>query len=471
MKLNGLPAALTMLAVLISPGGLLIPREAPGEDPYASPEGRLDLDRALEIALENNHLLRASRLGFEEKGYGVDRARSAMLPKLSVDIGYTRVDDGTVRRGNVFTEVGRELVREFAPDQDPNDIRPGAWPDMWSHSITFSQPLYNGGKEFANYSLSRAEERSSYGEFLDTKAATVLRVKEAFFQTLKAGELVTLAEETLASSREHLATARNMMDAGLRSRTDVLRWEVKEANDEQALLEAQNSLDISRRLLEEALGRDLPAGVDPAPIEAAPEAPAMSVEEAVSEALRRHPALTALDARVDAGEAGVSMAWSEFRPHVNLFASYAWETNSTIDLDSFSFWSAGVIFSFPLFNSFGDWAEVQRSKVQVNRLRETRKDAEDQVETAVIRAYHDVTSSLRKWHAAKKGEEHARENLKSIRSKYEVGFSSNLDLIDAQIAYTLAGTNTINALYDHYIAVARLEKATGRSAERWEGTP
>lgn len=466
MTLQRTTTLLKVLAVLSITGAPICAGEAAGEDAPSFPEGRLGLDRALEIALEHNHQLKASELDYEEKGYEINKAWSAMLPQLSVDLGYTRVDDGTVRRGNVFTEVGRELVREFAPEQDPNDIRPGAWPNMWSHSINFSQPVYNGGMEFANYSSARARERSSYSELLDARAATVLRVKEAFFRTLKAGELVALAEETVESSREHLETARNMMDVGLRSRTDVLRWEVQEANDEQALLEAQSALDISRRTLEEALGIDLPPGVEPAPLETAPEAPAFGIDEAVSEALRYHPTLKSLDAQIDVGEAGVSMAWSQFKPHVNLFANYAWETNNTIYLDNFSYWKAGVTVSFPLFNSFGDWAEVQRSKVRVNRLRESKEDAKDRIETEVARAYFDVTSSLQKWYAARKGQEHARENLKSIRSKYEVGFASNLDLIDAQTAYTLAGTNTINALYDHYIAVANLEKAMGKASYR-----
>jgi len=185
--------------------------------------------------------------------------------------------------------------------------------------------------------------------------------------------------------------------------------------------------------------------------------------------LRNHPLIKSWDAQVDAGEASVSLAWSEFKPQVNLVYNLAWEANNTIALDSFHYWNASVTIRLPLFSSFGDWAQLQRSKAQLNRLKELEEGARKTVETMVVKAYLDVISSTKKWNAARKGEEHAAENLKSVKKKYEVGFASNLDLIDAQVAYTQARTNTINTLYDHYISIARLEKAMGRYEEGGEG--
>jgi TolC family type I secretion outer membrane protein len=446
-------------AILFSCAFLALTVEARGEEEIFLGE-RLSLEQAVDLALEHNHQLAASESDHEGMRWAVNRSKSMMLPRLSLDAGWTRVDDGTVRRGNVFTDAGRELAREYG--QDPNDIRPGAWPDMYSTAFTLTQPIYNGGSELANLSMSRALERSSYGTLLDTKTGTVLRVKETFLQTLKAAEFVRLMEETLASTAEHMKTVRDMLDVGLRSRTDVLRWEVQEAEDEGALLDAQNALAVSRRLLEEVIGVKVPEAVSLTPVPGEPTEPEFTMEEAVEEALRRHPVLLSMEAQVDAGRAGVSMAWSAFQPHVNFVYQYAWETNSTLALDSFHYWNAGVTVSLPLFSSFGDWAEVQRSKADLERLRETREGMRKSIETTAVQAYLDVMSSLKRWNAARKGEEHGVENLTSIRKKYEVGLASNLDLIDAETALTQARTSAINALYDHHIATARLEKAMGQ---------
>jgi outer membrane protein TolC len=470
MKLINSKLILSFSAILFA----LAPLTQSGNTPQAAEEyipisETLSLDQAISIALENNHQVRAGEFEHQEMRWEVNKAKSMMLPKISLDVGYTRLDAGTVRRGNVFTEVGRELVEQFAPDQDPNDIRPGAWDDMYSTSFSLTQPIYSGGRELANLSMSRALERSAYCSLLDTKGSTVLQVKETYFQVQKSHELVRLMEETLSSTREHLQTAEKMQKVGLRSRTDVLRWEVKEADDEGTLLDAANNLSISSRLLEEVLGVHLPGDIELVQMHDQPSEPDITMEEAMEEALRRHPTLHSLDAQVDAGQAGVGVAWSEFKPQVNLVYNLSWETNNTLQLDSFHYWSAGLTVKFPLFSSFGDWAELQRSKAQLNRLKEMKEGAKRSLETVVIQAYLEVKLSVKKWVAAKKGEEHATENLKSISKKYEVGFASNLDLIDAQVAYTQAGTNTINALYDHYTSIARLEKAMGLYENIQEG--
>jgi|GEM_PF-1152942 len=455
--------------LLLVPALFLCNTRVVSAEEYYVQGNTLSLDEAIRIALDNNHQVKAETHELRSRRWEVNLAKSMMLPRISLDMGYTRVDNGTVRRGNVFTEVGRELVRQFAPDQDPNDIRPGAWADMFSTSLSLTQPIYNGGKEFANLSMSRALERSASLVLLDTKGNTILQVKERYYQTLKAAELVRLMEETLTSSREHRHNAEKLEEAGLRSHTDVLRLEVKESSDEGLLLDAQNGLSISKRLLEETLAVRLPPDIELAPPIEGPREPEFSLETAISEALRKHPSLRSMDAQVDASDAGVSLAWSEFLPQVNLVYNLSWETNNTIDLDSFHFWSAGFTMRLPLFNSFGDWAELQRSKAQLNRFRELREGTKTSVETAVTQAYLDVVSSVKKWKAAGKGEEHATENLKSIRKKYEVGLVAHLDLLDAQVAYTNAVTSSINALYDHYIAVARLEQSMGQLDYRREG--
>jgi outer membrane protein TolC len=49
--------------------------------------------------------------------------------------------------------------------------------------------------------------------------------------------------------------------------------------------------------------------------------------------------------------------------------------------------------------------------------------------------------------------------------RYEAGVSNQLELSDAELAYTQAEQNLVNARYDLRVAWARLEKAMGRYAQ------
>ena len=53
------------------------------------------------------------------------------------------------------------------------------------------------------------------------------------------------------------------------------------------------------------------------------------------------------------------------------------------------------------------------------------------------------------------------ENLRIVENMYNVGSLANMDFIDAQLARNSARANRINAVYDHYIAEATLERALG----------
>ncbi|HID95550.1 MAG TPA: hypothetical protein EYP53_05780, partial [Candidatus Latescibacteria bacterium] len=192
----------------------------------------VSLKQAIEIALQDNPSLLAARHDLQAASWGVKKSYLDLLPKVDVDFDYTRLDEATVRRANVFVPVGRELIRQFAPDQDLNDIRPGAWEDNYGTTITVVQPIYNGGARWASVSLAQAVEMGSRYSLEERKQDVILDTKKAYFNVLKAQEMVALMREALQSTREHLESARKMLKAGMRSRADVLRWEVKLAGDE-----------------------------------------------------------------------------------------------------------------------------------------------------------------------------------------------------------------------------------------------
>ena len=59
----------------------------------------------------------------------------------------------------------------------------------------------------------------------------------------------------------------------------------------------------------------------------------------------------------------------------------------------------------------------------------------------------------------------AEEDLKLAEERYRVGAGTALELIDAQVTYTSAQSNHVQALYDHKLALAQLEKAMGQEVQ------
>ena len=97
--------------------------------------------------------------------------------------------------------------------------------------------------------------------------------------------------------------------------------------------------------------------------------------------------------------------------------------------------------------------EVQRDATRQSILLEVNQSFTD-MESAKVRV--DVMeSTLQK----------ARENLEIAQGRYEAGVGPYLEVTDAQLSAVNAETDRIQALYDYYLAAARLIKAVGKGVE------
>jgi outer membrane protein TolC len=72
-----------------------------------------------------------------------------------------------------------------------------------------------------------------------------------------------------------------------------------------------------------------------------------------------------------------------------------------------------------------------------------------------------LKSTRKRIDVAATAREQAREVLNSVTRRYETGGASNVDLIDAQTAYTSARAGLITAAYDNAIAQIQYSRATG----------
>ena len=424
-------------------------------------KNRITLEQAIAIALQQNPSLLSAEHDLKAAGWEVKRSYFNLLPSVDVEFGYSRMDYETVQRANIFVPVGQELVRQFAPEEDPNNIRPNAWRNNYGTRINVVQPIYNGGANWAGVSMSLAAKDQQRHSFDETRQEIIFRVQEAYFNVLKAQEMVGLMKETVQSTQEHLNTTRRMMEVGLRSRADELRWEVQLADDEGNLITAENQLAIAETGLKNVMGVEYEEHFELESVQGMPRDVTESIQTLIDTAMDYHPGIQAMESAVDIQRADVRLAWSGFQPKVNFIYSYGWERNNTLALDSFEDWSASVSVDIPIFHGFSEYASVKRAKAQLRSVQQAEEEYRRAVAMQLTNASLNVKSAMKKVTIAQKAVEGAAENLRIIENKYEVGMASNVEVIDVQVAYTGAKANAINALYDYYIAKADLEKAMG----------
>jgi len=417
-------------------------------------EKPLTIDECVQIALNQNPDLIMKKFTLKMAGKDVTVAMSNFLPNISADLGYTHSVIGPSSAFRIDPRSGIPV-----PIQ-PNEIK------SWASSTGFSatQKIFNG-YDIYNYSRSRSVKKSTQYDFQDTKQTIIYAVKERYYNLLKAEKLLEVQKETLKSSEESYKRAETLFHVGKVPKSDVLKAKVQLENNKLALIEAQNGLSIARASLNHILGFDVDKNIEIVDNLEIPEVE-ISYKDAVESAFRNHPGLKKRKFDVRASKAYIGMAVSQYLPSVSAYAGYSWRHKDfnrikyMFDKD-FNYYY-GIQLSLPIFQGFSRVANLSKAELNYRSSVEALAQTKRNVALEVKQAYFEVQQAKKKIAVAKNAVEVAAEDLRLNKEKYKVGSGTMLDLINAQVSYTKAKSDHIQALYDYKYAVARLEKAMGK---------
>ncbi|HEU5361227.1 MAG TPA: TolC family protein [Candidatus Deferrimicrobiaceae bacterium] len=321
--------------------------------------------------------------------------------------------------------------------------------------VTAEQTIFDFGKTGARVSQADARIEVAERKAALTKERVAFGVIAAFLSARRAAQLLHVAEESLAAAREHRKVAGDLYDLGVVARNDLLAAEVQVANEEAALIAAENRLELSHSRLALRMGFSGEKAVTPAqgdfPFPAGPLPP---LSESLGTAASKRPELQAQDAFIREGAAAVTAARAEFAPTFFGQGGYSYESNDfNPNPNVFSLVLGGKI---NLFSGFSDEAARREALLTVDRRKEERSLLGDEISLSVKGAHLAVTEAEKKKAVAEVAVDRAEENLRIQNNRYQEGLSISTEILDAQTLLTRAKTDLSNSVYDLYEARYRL---------------
>ncbi len=422
------------------------------------PKITLTLEKSIEMALSQNPAYLASQERVDAAQSRVRQAAAQFFPSLDV-IGTTNLD----------RKVFSIEFPSFIPGGRPQRV---ALDFTKNYQFTFNMtvPLYTGGRLTAAYNQTRYGLLASQESVRQTNQETVFNVKQAFFNYLVAREFVKVTEESLSLAEKTLGNVKNMYEVGIASRLDLLRAEVRVANQKPPLIQARNAVKIAEAGLKTLLGLDVseaveivgeltyrPAEVDPAASVASalanrPEISLINYQKMIAEEMRKIALANGLPTVAIAGNYNY---WSDYLK----FNRVSWE----------NFYSFNLVLSLPIFKGFQTPAQVAEAKAAIREIEQTRKGLTDAIKFEVESSLLNLNQARETLLSQEKNIEQALEGVRVADLNYSEGLATILDVSAAQIALTEARTNRLRAVYEYELALAMLDKATGvnwKSAEQ-----
>jgi outer membrane protein len=417
-----------------------------------APVTAITLNECIEAALTMNPGLEAASYRIKVSRSAHLQARSAWYPLISVSGSHTQTNNPSQA---FMMELNRKTLDMTDPGFDPAD--PGHTYNT-RFSIGMQYLLYDGGSSRLHEEMAEQGIDLSRYRHAAAKNELVYEVTRGYYNTLKAGEFVSVFRETAASIEKSLQLAKKRFAEGTALKTDVLNLEVQLAQAQEDLISAENGFLMAIAALNTSIGADIVSAdtlVPPADEKEAFHAPVLA-EKTVDQ----RPELQAAALIVKLKKTGLKRSRRAYHPSIKAFGS--------IDMDgrvSDSFedsYIAGVIATWNVFDGYARSGAVSESRALRNEavahLKQTRKQLELDLTDAKLR----ISNAVKRLDVTRKALDNSEELLQMTRTQYENGAVEITALLNAHSALTASTVRNKAAHYDYLDSLANMNRATGQ---------
>jgi outer membrane protein TolC len=411
-------------------------------------------DEAVRRALANGVDARVAQANVGIYDGEVREAMAQALPQIAGTVTYNR------KFSSIFQGLSADTL--FGPLFSHSSF---AAVHGWTAELTATQTLWSSGRVGAGLAAARAVRNSVRATRDEALADVALQARRAYLEAVYAREVLAIAREGLEQAQAHLAQVKLLRGQGSRSEYDLLQAQVDAANQEPAVVAADNAarqavLQLERVInvpLGQPLALDTPLAFDPARV------PVLDADPGDG---TTRPALRSADdmvtARRQALRAEAATRWPTLSASATVshqaFPTDVWPTRRefTRGVDG------SIKLAWPLFQGFRTFGAVQRAGAELAQARAERDRTREGLALEVEQARQDVQRTLTTLAARRGTAELARRAHHLATVRWQNGLSTQLEVSDARLQLQTAEVNEVAAAKDYRVALLQLERATNR---------
>ena len=440
----------TRLCLILSAALLVRPPGVPAaEEPMD-----LSLESCVELGLASSRTLRSGLSAVAAGQAAVREAKAGRFPRLSLAAAYNRLSKEEA--ASIDLPAGEVVLAE-----------PVVSSTVFSASLT--QLLFNGFRlESAIRGSEQAAAESRY-RYQRARETLIFELQAAYWQLAGAFELEAVIRENLERVQAHRREASLRFEQGLITYNDLLKVEMQLADSELRLIDGEIGRRLAAARLNTLLGNEpgrqlrLHYSLEELPPRAG------SLEDAVTEALRRRADLLALRSHVRVQEAVLQPVRSGWYPEFFLSGSAAVaRPNSRLfpPPDRFeASWELGLGAVLQVGSWPGLPARIERAAAALEQVQNSRADLTAAIRLEVIEKTLDYSRRCQRIALAEKMTRQAEENLRITREKADAGLALTSELLDAGQALLEADLRLTQSRIDARIGWAALLQVRGCGLE------
>ena len=419
-----------MKTQLITLSLLLLGLTAGAQQPYLSREAYRDKVEAY------SQILKQQKLKTMASTEARKIAHTGFLPKIDVNA------DGTLNMSDL--NAWNEPVGEYR-----NHTYQGVF--------IVSQPLYTGGALNAQHKIAKAGERLNQLNEELTIDQIHYQSDAVYWNASASQAMLQAADKYQSIVKQQYDIIQDRFNDGMISRTDLLMISTRLKEAELQYIKARQNYTLALQKLNILMGEEPNSPVDSLYTIDKASAPVQILS--LENVLQRRADFESTEVNIMKSEAQRKAALSQFNPQLNMYFSGGWATATpNLGYDVSFNPIVGININIPIFRWGARFKTNRQQKAYIGIQKLQQSYVTDNINEELSAALTKLTETEYQVKTATETMNLANENLDLVSFSYNEGKANMVDVLSAQLSWTQAHTNLINAYLSEKMAVAEYRK-------------
>ena len=409
----------------------------------------LTLDKALEIALDENPTIKVAAEEIALKKVASKEAWQSLLPEASLNGSL----DHTIKAAEMKLND-----MSFKMGQDgTNTANAGL-----SINLPLFAPAVYRAMSMTKTDIELAVEKSRASE-LDL----INQVTKAYYQLMLAQDSYEVLQGSYKLAEEIFNVVNAKYQQGAVSEFDKISAEVQMRSIKPNVISAANAVTLAKLQLKVLMG--ITADVDIKTDDNLTNYESMLFANQLKEedmSLENNTTMKQFELNMKLLEKNVKSLKTNFMPTLSMSFSYQYQSLYNPNINFFDYtWSnsSSLMFnlSIPLYRA-SNFTKVKSARIQMRQLDWNRIDTERKLNMQVVSYRNNMTASSEQVVSNKENVMQAEKAVQIAGKRYEVGKGTVLELNSSQVSLTQAQLTYNQSIYDYLVSKADLDQVLGK---------
>ena len=409
----------------------------------------LTLDKALEIALDENPTIKVAAEEIALKKVASKEAWQSLLPEASLNGSL----DHTIKAAEMKLND-----MSFKMGQDgTNTANAGL-----SINLPLFAPAVYRAMSMTKTDIELAVEKSRASE-LDL----INQVTKAYYQLMLAQDSYEVLQGSYKLAEDNFNVVNAKYQQGAVSEFDKISAEVQMRSIKPNVISAANAVTLAKLQLKVLMG--ITADVDIKTDDNLSNYESMLFANQLKEedmSLENNTTMKQFELNMKLLEKNVKSLKTNFMPTLSMSFSYQYQSLYNPNINFFDYtWSnsSSLMFnlSIPLYRA-SNFTKVKSARIQMRQLDWNRIDTERKLNMQVVSYRNNMTASSEQVVSNKENVMQAEKAVQIAGKRYEVGKGTVLELNSSQVSLTQAQLTYNQSIYDYLVAKADLDQVLGK---------